>query len=120
MLNSGNAKGNLVDSALYLGTMPMLGTTSLHHVLEIQISDTRLWAYFHPESYQLSAIELFGDEDDDPVEVYFDQPATFQNHSLPSRMRLQYGVEPTAIFNLEQANLAVPTTAEVKPEESGS
>lgn len=120
MLASGNAKGNLIDSALYLGTMPMLGKAPLHHVIELQISDTKMWVYFHPESYQLSAIELYGDEDDDPVEVYFDQPATFQNHLFPTRMKLQYGVEATAIFNLEQADFAVPTAAEVKAEESGS
>lgn len=120
MLGSGNAKGNLLDSALYLGTMPLMGNTPFHHVLEVQVSDTTMWIYFHPESYQLSAIELFGDEGDDPVEVYFDQPATFQNHSLPTRMRLQYGIEPTAIFMLEQADLAIPTVADVKPEESGS
>lgn len=120
MLNSGNAKGNLIDSALYLGTMPLLGNAPLHHVLEIQISDTKMWVYFHPDNGQLAAIELYGDEDDDPVEVYFDQATTFNNHSLPTRMRLQYGVEPTAIFNLKQADLSVPPVAEVKPEESGS
>ena len=120
MLASGNAKGNLMDSALYLGTMPMLGKDPLHHVIELQISDTKMWVYFHPDSYHLSAIELYGDEDDDPVEVYFDQPATFQNHLFPTRMKLQYGVEPTAIFILEQADFAVPTAAEVKAEESGS
>lgn len=120
MLSSGNAKGNLIDSALYLGTMPLLGNAPLHHVLEIQISDTKMWVYFHPDNGQLAAIELYGDEDDDPVEVYFDQAATFNNHSLPTRMRLQYGVEPTAIFNLKQADLSVPPVAEVKPEESGS
>jgi hypothetical protein len=120
MLNTGNAKGNLLDNALYLGTMPVLGNMTLHHVLELQISDTKMWAYFHPEDGQLAAIELYGDEDDDPVEVYFDQPATFQNHSFPTRMRLQYGVEPTAVFLLEQANFANPPASEAKPEESGS
>lgn len=120
ILGVGNAKGKLIDSSIYLGTMPMLGNAPFHHVLEIQISDTRMWAYFHPDDYQLTAIELFGDEGDDPVEVYFDRPTKFQSIVLPSRMKLQYGVEPTAVFLLENVDLSVTNVREEKTEESGS
>jgi serine protease Do len=120
MLGTGNAKNNLLDNAIYLGTMPLLGNFPLHDVLEVQISDARMRMYFHPDTNTLAAAELYGDEGDDPIEVYFDKPQEFNGRSLPSRLRLQYGVEPFAVFIVEQVDLAAPLATEVPAAESGS
>lgn len=119
-LGTGNAQGNLLDSAVYLGTMPILGQSILRDVLEVQISDLKVRLYFNTEDGTLLCLEAFGDEGDDPVEVYFDKYEQVEGKLLPRQIRLQYGIDTANIFQAKEFKLDVTATTAPVEEESGS
>ena len=57
-------------------------------------------------------VEVFGDASEDPVEVYFDNYREKDKRAMPSRIRLQYGIEPMLLIDVESISF---TAEEAKP-----
>lgn len=110
---------------VYMGTNRTLAEQPLHEVLQTSWYDATVRISFYPNSREISLIEIFGDQGEDPVEVYFDdyrdvQVAGDRSVRFPGRMRLQYGVEPLALLTFDEIQLsdltnASPAAAAVAP-----
>ncbi len=48
---------------------------------------------------EISCIEVQGDQNNDPVEIYFDQYKEADGRKVPGRLRLQYGSTPSFYLN---------------------
>ncbi len=50
---------------------------------------------------EIRCVEVQGDPNNDPVELYFDQYREDEGRKWPGRVRLQYGTEPRFFLNIE-------------------
>jgi S1-C subfamily serine protease len=108
-----------IGQTVYLGTLPVyqgssqrLADQSWHEVLEVLWYDAKVRFHWDAGSQQFSLIEVFGDEGNDPAEVYLDayrpaSPADGTTNSVflgsfPARIRLQYGTDIVMMVELEQ------------------
>ncbi|MFO0941290.1 MAG: trypsin-like peptidase domain-containing protein [Pirellulales bacterium] len=93
-----------IGETVYLGQFPVfvgqslvLKEQPLHEVLETSWYDSKVRYSWDTANKQVSLIEIFGDEGTDPAEVYFDRYKSYEvgskAYSLPSRIRLQYGMD---------------------------
>ncbi len=97
-----------IGDTIYLGTAPVYMTQDLtlakqprHDVLQTAWFDTLTRFNFPSDSGKLGCIEVFGDSHEDPVEVYLDEYEEKDKRWWPGRIRLQYGVEPTLLIDIE-------------------
>lgn len=97
-----------IGETIYLGTAPVYMATStalaeqpLMDVLQSAWYDTMVRFSFPQDSGEIRCIEVFGDASEDPVEVYFDNYREKDKRTLPGRIRLQYGIEPTLLIDIE-------------------
>ena len=108
-----------IGETIYLGTAPVYLTSSivlaeqpLHDVLQSAWYDTMVRYSFPQDSGEIRCIEVFGDASEDPVEVYFDNYREKDKRTMPGRIRLQYGTEPTLLIDIESISF---TAEESKP-----
>ena len=97
-----------IGETIYMGTAPIYASNSmvlaeqpLHDVLQSAWYDTVARFNFPQDSGEIRCIEVFGDASEDPVEVYFDHYREKDKRTLPGRIRLQYGTEPTILMEIE-------------------
>lgn len=107
-----------LGDTVFLGPMPIYRTRSWglaeqpkHEVMQTLWYDATVRIYVDPDRGEASLIEVFGDGDVDPVELYLDQydefTATGKPVRFPSRIRLQYGTEPLLLIDLEAVEFGV-------------
>jgi hypothetical protein len=108
-----------IGETIYLGTAPVYMTNSivlteqpLHDVLQSAWYDTMVRFNFPQDSGEIRCIEVFGDATEDPVEIYFDNYREIEKRTLPGRIRLQYGTEPTLLIDIESISF---TAEDAKP-----
>lgn len=108
-----------IGETIYLGTAPIYASNNmvlaeqpLHDVLQSAWYDTVARFNFPQDSGEIRCIEVFGDASEDPVEVYFDHYREKDKRTLPGRIRLQYGTEPTILMEIESIAF---TAEEAKP-----
>jgi serine protease Do len=102
-----------IGETIYLGTSPVYATNN-YRLADQPRMDILQSAWFDavarfsvPEdSAQIRCIEIFGDAAEDPVEVYLDEYREFDGRQWPTRVRLQYGLEPTLVFDIETVSIA--------------
>ncbi len=106
-----------IGETTYLGTVPIYLTNStllaeqpLHDALQSAWYDTMVRYNVPQDSGEIRCIEVFGDASEDPVEVYFDNYRQFEKRSMPGRMRLQYGTEPTLLIDIESVSFTPEET----------
>lgn len=108
-----------MGASTYLGTYPVYTSTTTalhqqprHDVLQTLWYDARVQFSIDPQTDQVSLIEVFGDVATDPVEVYLDNYRSFpvggSEVRFPSRLRLQYGVEPMLLVDIHELMIAKP------------
>ncbi len=107
-----------IGETIYLGTAPVYVASSLTlvdqprmHILQSAWYDTLARFSFPENSGQIRCIEVFGDANEDPVEVYLDEYREIDKRQWPSRIRLQYGTEPALLFELESISFAAENKA---------
>jgi len=86
----------------YWGTAPILGRSGLADVLEGQYAGVEGRFYFDPAEGHLVLVELFGDEQLDPCEIYFHDYRPTNGRWLPQRMEVRYGDIVFGVFLLNQ------------------
>ena len=124
-LSTGPAK---MGDTVYLGTYPIFLSRSkvlreqpLHDVTRTLWYDAKLHCSFDNEQGRLSLLEVFGDEGDDPAEVYLSDYRLVKLEGgkrqiqFPHRLRLQFGDEPTMLVDLKTVQMD-PATASVESE----
>jgi S1-C subfamily serine protease len=105
---------------VYANLTSSLAGTPRHEVLQTLWYDTKVRYSFDPTTHQVSLIEVFGDNTQDPIELYVDQYAPMatvaaQNDTppakddsqllFPKRLRLQYGTEPMLLISVDEVIL---------------
>lgn len=111
---------DLLGDTVYLGQLPLyasqdttLANQPRHETLRSMWYDAQLRLSFDPEG-KISLIEVFGDPGADPVELYLDKykPMPYGNSSVdfPTRLRLQYGMEPFVVVDISSADLGSNAT----------
>ena len=97
-----------LGETIYLGTAPVYMTSNMvlaeqprFDLLQTAWFDATARFSFPPDSGQLGCVEVFGDSAEDPVEIYLDNYREKDKRWWPGRIRLQYGVEPTLLFDIE-------------------
>lgn len=100
-----------VGATIYLGTAPAyptlgksLNDVQICDVLQTDWYDATVRFYIPVGENQIRLIEVYGDSIHDPVEVYLDQYQMVDGRQWPGRARLQYGIEPRLLLNLEQVS----------------
>ena len=108
-----------IGETIYVGTAPIYATDSLvlaeqplHDVLQSAWYDAVARFSFPQDSGEIRCVEVFGDASEDPVEVYFDNYREKDKRAMPSRIRLQYGIEPMLLIDVESISF---TAEEAKP-----
>lgn len=104
---------NQLGDSVYLGAYPtyvgrsrVLADQPRHEVIRTMWYDARVHTSFNPESGRISLMEVYGDLEDDPAEVYFDdyKPVSVgkAQSPLPHRLRLQFGDQPVLVFEVNE------------------
>lgn len=124
-----------IGQTVYLGTLPVyhgasqrLADQSWHEVLEVLWLDAKVRFYWDATGQQFSLIEVFGDEGNDPAEVYLDAYGTAASVddtsdsrfplAFPARVRLQYGSDIVMMVELEQFENRSAGTPDAAPKDS--
>ncbi len=90
----------------YWGQAPLPGKTTLFDVLVGYYDIVECYFYFHPESGELVAMEMFTDGASDPCELYFDNYRFVRGKLLPSRIQVVHGDQRYADLELRDVTVA--------------
>ena len=96
----------------YLGSAPLAYHEGLFDVLVGIYSDVECRFYFHSETGQLVAMELFPDDHADPCEVYFSEYQETAWGAMPHQFSVRFGELDFATFSVTQIELAKKETDE--------
>jgi serine protease Do len=86
----------------YLGTAPLPGYDGLYDVLVGAHDVVESHFYFHPQSGQLVAIEMFPDSATDPCEVIFNDYRDIDGRQWPHSVRVRHGDRTVLEWVLEK------------------
>jgi hypothetical protein len=82
-----------LGEVIYIGQSPVLGKQGLLDMTRVVLGEVTAEVYTSLSSGDIVLIELFTDRQTDPAEVYFDYDAASPMAPMPSRVRLNYGLE---------------------------
>ena len=82
-----------LGEVIYIGQSPVLGKQGLLDMTRVILGEVTAEVYTSLSSGDIELIELFTDRQTDPAEVYFDYDASSPMAPMPSRVRLNYGLE---------------------------
>jgi serine protease Do len=82
-----------MGEAIYIGRSPVLGKTELQDTTRITLGEINATVFTSPETGTIACIELLTDNQTDPAEIYFDDYRTIDGRSVPTRLRLVFGLE---------------------------
>lgn len=107
-----------LGATIYLGTAPIYPTLDkamsdvvICDVLQSNWYDSVVRYYIPVGSAEVRCVEVQGDPNNDPVELYFDQYREVEKRQWPARVRLQYGTEPRFVLDIESVAAATATAA---------
>lgn len=90
-----------IGEAVYLGRNPVLGVAELQDCTKLTVGEVTCLVYTSPENGQIRVVEVFPDGQSEPAEIYFEKYTTDNGRSLPSLMRLQFGLETKLIAKID-------------------
>lgn len=103
-----------LGEVIYIGQSPVLGKQGLLDMTRVVLGEVTAEVYTSLSSGDIELIELFADRQTDPAEVYFDYDAASPMAPLPSRVRLNYGLESRLVVEwLKLDALPVEKTEDV-------
>ncbi len=85
---------NMLGDAFYFGDAPIENSKSYFDVVQVTFGDAECRFHSDPSSGEIRLIEIKGEEDQDPAEIYFDSYQQEGERRWPNRVRLQFGLEP--------------------------
>ena len=90
-----------IGEAVYLGRNPVLGVAELQDCTKLTVGEVTCLVYTSPENGQIRVVEVFPDGQSEPAEIYFEKYTTDNGRSLPSLIRLQFGLETKLIAKID-------------------
>ena len=95
----------LMGDAIYLGRNPIVGRQGLYDTTRVTVSDFDVLVYSSPENGLIEVIEIFSDNQTDPVELFFDKYDTVDGRAMPKLVRLVYGLETQFLVSIDAIQL---------------
>jgi S1-C subfamily serine protease len=92
-----------VGEAVYFGSAPLRGQRPLHDCLQITLGEFAATLYVSPSTQRLEGIEVWGDADRDPVELYLIEGD--DDSGKIEQMELVYGMDSVVKFRVDQFGL---------------
>jgi S1-C subfamily serine protease len=99
----------LMGEAVYLGRNPVVGRDAFLDTTRITVSDFDVMVYSDPDSGLIQVIEVFGEPQSDPVELYFDKYEDMQGRAAPKQLRLVYGLETQFLVSVQSIEFSDAT-----------
>lgn len=97
-----------LGATIYLGTAPIYPTLDktlsdvvICDVLQANWYDSVVRFYIPVGGSEVRCVEVQGEPNNDPVELYFDEYREVEKRKWPGRVRLQYGTEPRFVLAIE-------------------
>ncbi len=84
----------MLGDAYYFGDAPIENSKSYFDVVQVTFGDAECRFHSDPSNGEIRLIEIKGEEDQDPAEIYFDSYQQQKERRWPNRVRLQFGLEP--------------------------
>ena len=101
-----NRRGpRLMGDAIYLGRNPIVGREGLYDVTRVTVSDFDVLVYTSPDTGLIEVIEIFSDNQTDPVELYFDKYESIDGRASPKLIRLVYGLETQFLVSINSIQI---------------
>ena len=101
-----NRRGpRLMGDAIYLGRNPIVGREGLYDVTRVTVSDFDVLVYTSPDTGLIEVIEIFSDNQTDPVELYFDKYESIDGRASPKWIRLVYGLETQFLVSINSIQI---------------
>ena len=101
-----NRRGpRLMGDAIYLGRNPIVGREGLYDVTRVTVSDFDVLVYTSPDTGLIEVIEIFSDNQTDPVELYFDKYQSIDGRASPKLIRLVYGLETQFLVSINSIQI---------------
>ncbi|MFN7889215.1 MAG: S1C family serine protease [Pirellula sp.] len=90
-----------IGEAVYLGRNPVLGVAELQDCTKLTAGEVTCLVYTSPENGQIRVVEVFPDGQSEPAEIYFEKYKSDNGRSIPSLLRLQFGLETKLIAKID-------------------
>jgi serine protease Do len=104
-----NRRGpRLMGDAVYLGRNPVVGRNELLDTTRVTVSDFDVVVYTSPDNGLIQVIEVFGENQFDPVELFFEKYEINAGRMAPSLVRLVYGLDTKFAFAIQDIQTAEP------------
>jgi len=94
-----------LGEVIYIGQSPVLGKQGLLDMTRVVLGEVTAEVYTSLSSGDIELIELFTDRQTDPAEVYFDYDAASPMEPMPSRVRLNYGLESRLVVEWQKLDM---------------
>lgn len=98
-----------MGEAVYIGRSPVIGRDALCDTTRIAIGELDAVVYTHPETHAIECIELVVDNQSDPAEIYFAKPQSIDGRSIPTQVRLVFGLENRTAMEIHSVQWNTPT-----------
>jgi hypothetical protein len=98
----------LMGEAVYVGRSPVVGRDGLFDTTRITLGEIDAVVYTAPESGAIECIELFGDKQTDPAEIYFEKYQSIDGRTVPTQIRLAFGLENRLALAIQSVDWNVP------------
>lgn len=92
----------LLGESVYMGFAPVIGYEKLHDRTRIVFEDLIVHVYTDRENGEVVLIEMEGDPNLDPAEVYFDRYRFVENRRVPERLDLRFGNDRRLMIQLSE------------------
>lgn len=89
----------------YLGREPLPGQEALVDVLVGLFGGAECHFFFHPSEGELLAIEMYGDPEADPCEVYFQQYRRQGDFCWPTQLEVRFGDQAYGVLVVDRVEL---------------
>lgn len=102
-----------LGATIYLGIAPIYPTLDktisdmqVCDVLQTDWYDSMVRFYVPVGEEEIRCVEVYGDANSDPVEIYLDAYHEVDGRQWPGRVRLQYGTEPRFLLALDSVKIS--------------
>jgi serine protease Do len=101
-----------MGEVVYIGRSPLVHREGLFDTTRVAIGELDAVVYTDPESGSITCIELTVDNQTDPAEIYFEKYRSVEGRTVPTQIRLAFGLETRTAIEVESMDWNAPNATE--------
>jgi S1-C subfamily serine protease len=101
-----------MGEAVYIGRSPLVNREGLFDTTRVAIGELDAVVYTDPDSGSIACIELTVDNQTDPAEIYFEKYRSVDGRSIPTQIRLAFGLETRTAIEVDTMDWNAPIATE--------